>query len=282
LPWPPGFGSQRRREREWLSYLRVAYKLLPGYRSLRTQAAALIIGSQNTYRQMPRQCRPRCFYIPENAVDLERFGPPPQRSVPSRPLRAIFVGRLVPYKGADLLLEAVTPLLKRGDLTLDIVGTGPQMPLLAAAVQRDSLAPCVRLRGHIDHRQIAQAMAGADVLVFPSVHEFGGGVVLEAMAQGTVPVVVGYGGPDELVSDKTGFRIELGSRAQIIERLRHLLGELVQQPQRIAQKSPAAVRRARGQFTWQSKARQVLEIYQWVLGRGGKPHFPMPVPDLDD
>jgi len=43
------------------------------------------------------------------------------------------------------------------------------------------------------------------------------------------------------------------------------------------------MRRAREQFTWQAKARQVLEVYRWVTGRRpDKPWFGMPVPELDD
>ena len=55
VPWPEGFDSARRKEREWLSYVRDAYRLLPGYRSTRRSAAALLIGSRDTYAQMPRR-----------------------------------------------------------------------------------------------------------------------------------------------------------------------------------------------------------------------------------
>jgi hypothetical protein len=34
-------------------------------------------------------------------------------------------------------------------------------------------------------------------------------------------------------------------------------------------------------FTWDAKARQVLAVYEWVLGRRDKPDFGMPLPDLD-
>ena len=57
----------------------------------------------------------------------------------------MFVGRLVPYKGADLLLEAAMPLLKSGRLTLDIVGDGPQMPHLRGMVQREGVQNAVTL-----------------------------------------------------------------------------------------------------------------------------------------
>jgi hypothetical protein len=45
VPWPRAFDAARRKEREWLSYVRSAYKWLPGYRSTRRHAAALLIAS---------------------------------------------------------------------------------------------------------------------------------------------------------------------------------------------------------------------------------------------
>ncbi len=72
-PWPKGFDSARRREKEWLSYVRDAYKLLPGYQSTRQNAAAILIGSRDTWRQMPRSFWHKCFYQPENAIDPARF-----------------------------------------------------------------------------------------------------------------------------------------------------------------------------------------------------------------
>jgi len=119
-------------------------------------------------------------------------------------------------------------------------------------------------------------------LVFPSIREFGGAVVLEAMAVGSVPMIVNYGGPAELVTEKTGFRVELGNRSEIIRRLREALTRIAADPSTIDQKSQAAICRARGQFTWQAKAEQVWEVYRWVLGqRSDKPDFSMPLRELD-
>jgi glycosyltransferase involved in cell wall biosynthesis len=114
------------------------------------------------------------------------------------------------------------------------------------------------------------------------VREFGGAVALEAMAVGTVPVVLDYGGPAELVTDKTGFLVPMGSREQIIERFREVLSRLAEHPEEIERRSEAAYRRAREQFTWDSKAKQTVDVYRWVLNpEGSKPHFEMPVPDLE-
>jgi len=122
----------------------------------------------------------------------------------------------------------------------------------------------------------------ADLFTFPSIREFGGAVALEAMAVGVVPVVVDYGGPAELVTDRTGWLVPIGSREQIISHLRELLEELTQHPGRIEAKAQAGLARVASGFTWQAKARQVIEVYRWVLEptKMTKPFFGMPLPDF--
>src|SRR5688500_2964217 len=73
VPWPKGFDQARRKEKEWLSYVRDAYKLLPGYRGTREHAAAILIGSRDTCQQMSRKYHDKCFYVAENAIDPARF-----------------------------------------------------------------------------------------------------------------------------------------------------------------------------------------------------------------
>ena len=77
------------------------------------------------------------------------------------------------------------------------------------------------------------------VLTFPSVHEFGGAVVLEAMAAGVVPVVVNYGGPAELVSPASGYLLPLGDRAALIASLRATLEAILADPAQLAARSRA-------------------------------------------
>jgi len=284
-----GRDSARRREKEWLSYVRGLYKLLPGYRSTRKNAAAILIASRDTWAQMPAKYHAKCVYIPENAIDPERFTRRRSRGA-SLPIRAVFLGRLVPYKGADMLLEAAAPLIRSGKLTLEIIGDGPQMPELAEFVRRENLArpaeagdACdggVTFSGWVDHSKVQDRLAEADVFAFPSIREFGGGVVLEAMAVGLVPIVMDYAGPAELITPGTGFRIPMGTRGQIVQRLRALLGELADDPQSIDAQSEGALRRVHELFTWDVKARRVLEVYEWVTRRrAAKPDFSMPWSD---
>jgi len=277
VPWPKGFHHALRGEGEWLSYVRGGHRLLPGYRRTRSAAAALITGSINTFEQMNGH-HERCVYVPENAIDPDRFAvPEPEKK--DGPLRIVFVGRLVPYKGADMLIDAVAPLVRSGQAVLDIIGDGQEMTLLRRQIAEAQIARGVTFHGWVDHREVARLLARSQVFAFPSIREFGGAVVLEAMALGLVPVVVNNGGPGELVTDQTGFRVPLGSRESIVAAFREILTALAASPERARLIGSKARRRVYNQFTWDVKARQILEVYRWVLGKRDKPDFGMPLPD---
>lgn len=278
VPWPKQFGGVRRAEGEWLSSVRAAYKLMPAYRGTREHASAILVGSSDTLAQMPERYRARCVYVPENAVDPERFSAPPSRAAHS-PLRVCFVGRLVPYKGADMLLEAAAQLARAGRLRIDLYGDGPERARLTEMISGLSLEQSVTLHGHVEHADLQAHLAQADVLAFPSIREFGGAVVLEAMALGVVPIVVRYGGPKELVTERSGYLLELGNREQIVSALRKTLEQIVSDPSVLSSKARAGRERVERHFTWDAKARQVLAVYDWVLGRRDKPAPSIPLAD---
>jgi glycosyltransferase involved in cell wall biosynthesis len=279
VPWPRQFDSARRREREWLSYVRNGYRLLPGSRSTYRDAAAVIVGSRDTWAQIPPAFLPRCVYVPENAVDAARFPSPPERTASSR-LRVIFLGRLVPYKGPDMLVEAIAPLVREGRAELTLVGDGPERSTLERLIRDLGVESGVTLAGWIDQPSVHAKLEGADVLAFPSIREFGGAVALEAMASGAVPIVMAYGGPSELVTPRTGYLLEMGPRSAIVARLRSVLADIARDPSQLESRRREGLRRVRTEFTWEAKARQVLEVYRWILGRRpDKPDFGMPLPD---
>ncbi|GAB6060085.1 glycosyltransferase family 4 protein [Desulfonatronum parangueonense] len=264
VAWTREFDAARRSEREWLSYVRDAYKLIPGYRATRKHAAAIICGSRATLEQMPVWCQAKCRYLPENAIDPARFSR--QVNGPVRmPLRVAFVGRLVPYKCPDILIEAAAPLIRAGKVVVDILGDGPLMPQLQQMVAELEVGPGVRLDGWVPHENLQVRLAESDVFGFPSIREFGGAVVLEAMALGLVPVIVDYAGPGELVTTDTGFKMPMASREKLVAALRGILEDLVTHPETIRPMGQRAREWVFREFTWDAKARRVLEIYQECL-----------------
>jgi glycogen synthase len=264
VPWPKWFEQERREEKEWLAPLRAAYKLFPGYRSTLKHSAAIIAGSRYTMQKIPSSFAGKTHYIPENAIDPARFQQPRHRQ-PALPLQLLFVGRLVPYKGAGMAIEAAERLLADGRAELTIVGDGPQRPALQELAARSAKPGAIRFTGQIPHETIGEHFAAADLFVFPSIREFGGAVVLEAMAMGAVPIIVKYGGPGELVTDETGYCLEIGSRDQIVSALGQTLEEIAANPTALFQKIDAGHQRVYCQFTWAAKANETFKVYSSVL-----------------
>lgn len=273
IPWPKGFDSERRREKEWLSYVRGIYRIMPGIRQTWRNASAVVVGSKHTATELPASSAGKTVYIPENAIDPARFSSP----VASRRediLNLCFIGRLVPYKGPDIAIEAAADLLRTGKARLTIIGDGPMMPALRALAERLGVASAVDFAGWVKHGEIPSRVADQSVFLFPSVREFGGGAVVEAMALGLVPIVVDYGGPGEIVSDETGFRLPLGTRTALLASARSVLLEIVNGVHDLPMMARCGRARVNSLYTWRRKAAQLVDVYRWLHGqRQGPPEF---------
>lgn len=115
--------------------------------------------------------------------------------------RLVFVGRLVPCKGLDVLLAALKPLWEAWPpLTLEIVGDGPERALVERYVATHPDARVV-LRGRIPSDQIPEEVARHDLLVLPSRYDGWGLVVNEALAAGVPVAASTMCGASELVAD---------------------------------------------------------------------------------
>jgi glycosyltransferase involved in cell wall biosynthesis len=264
LPWPKHFTDRQRAELEWLSYVRGLYKLMPYYRATRKYSSAIIVGSRHTQMEMPVWAQRKCVFVPENGVDPSRFNRRRSRRA-ELPLRAAFVGRLVPYKCADLLIEAASEFLRRGVLKLDIVGDGPDKGKLIDLAARLGISDRINFHGWVPHELVQNILSECDFFAFPSVREFGGGAVVEAMALGVAPVVANYGGPSELVDKETGCRVDFTGSESLVDGFRSAIERFVASPRILDDLGAAARERVQRSLTWDAKASQICHVYERVL-----------------
>ena len=82
------------------------------------------------------------------------------------------------------------------------------------------------------------------MLVFPSIREFGGGNIFEALAMGVVPIVVAFGGPGDIVNPDVGYRVPLTNPDDVVAQMQRALSELDGDPDRLQQMSGAGMRYA--------------------------------------
>jgi glycosyltransferase involved in cell wall biosynthesis len=118
-------------------------------------------------------------------VEVGRFAPARERGD-----AFLVVGRMVPYKRADLAVVACT----RVGLPLRVVGDGPEMSKL-----RRLAGPTIQFMGRLDDGAVAEEMARARALLFCGEEDFGITPV-EAQAAGTPVIAYGKGGALETVS----------------------------------------------------------------------------------
>ena len=181
-----------------------------------------------------------------------------------RERRVVFLGRILPHKGLDLLVEACSP-----DVPLTLVGRAYDKTYLEDLRARSAGAD-VTFVGDADDAEAARILRSATVLALPSVHrdlygrthampELLGLVLLEAMACGTPVVCSDAGGMSEFVRDgETGLVVPWGNAGALGRALREILDD----PVRAEAMGRAAAEEARRRHTWDVVARRALEAYR--------------------
>jgi glycosyltransferase involved in cell wall biosynthesis len=130
--------------------------------------------------------------------------------------------------------------------------------------------------GWTSHKEVIDRLRTADVLVFPSLRDFGGGVVFEALALGTVPVVVDFGGPGDIIYPDVGYKVPLTNESDIVGQIEKALAELADDRSLLERLQQQAMTYARDRLTWDAKAQTTTRVLQWVVRQGPKPDLPPP------
>lgn len=139
------------------------------------------------------------FYLRDQAAARHRLGLDPQRKI------IVTVGRLIPRKGFDRLIESMAVLAKRPDdkgALLYIIGDGPDQTDLAALIASHNLQDRVFLPGAQLHTELPEWYAAADLFCFLTRSEGCPNVVIEALACGLPVVATDIPGVDELIADQ--------------------------------------------------------------------------------
>jgi glycosyltransferase involved in cell wall biosynthesis len=183
-------------------------------RVLAPRTDALLFQSQEDLeRTRELGYRSRLVYL-GNGVEDDWFDIPAP-GTPGRPLRALFVGRLIREKG---LLDLFSAVERVPDVSLTVCGT--QLPTDRDGVESElreraasaPLAGRVSFTGFVGREDMRQQVADADILVLPSYREGVPRSLIEGMAAGRPAVATDVRGCRELVTDgETGWLAPAGN-----------------------------------------------------------------------
>jgi glycosyltransferase involved in cell wall biosynthesis len=274
LPFVKGF-SQASDQKEWVSNLRGLYRFLPFARSTYRNATAIIAASSQTYAEFSKY-RDKLFFVPEPGIAKSLCFGDKRVPEPNAKLELIFVGGLIPCKACDLGLRAAAPLLRNDLAHFAVVGDGPERNRLEQLVKSLGIEKAVTFCGWIGHDEVLKRLRSADVMVFPSVRDFGAGVVFEALATGAVPVVADFGGPGDIVHPEIGFKVPLTNENEFVAQMQSILADLASNRDLLDRLRQQGMAYARERLTWDAKAEATTQILQWAAEKGPKPGFPPP------
>ncbi|MCA1788555.1 MAG: glycosyltransferase [Thioalkalivibrio sp.] len=273
LESPRGFDRQLRDDSSWVIRLRVLPRLLDGVIGATRNASVLLTATQATRKDVPRRYRAKTRMMLENGIALEHFPAAPWPLAPgfAEPLRVLFVGRMVAFKGVDMLLEALSRLQHRGiPVELTLVGDGPVRSDWERLTRSLGLGPVVHFTGSLALADVHRAMHACHVFCLPSVRESGGAVLLEAMATARPVIALDHGGPAELVDDAVGRAIPLQDPEQVIGDLERTLAEVTSDPAAWAERGACGRARVERLYTWERKIAVAEALYE-QLGLNGHP-----------
>lgn len=269
LPFPTGFKETAKKENANLNFLRdIGRLLIPGYVETYKKADRILVGSTFTLNMLKKM-----FAIQDNKISLfyengvpSNFFKETKIKTSKNQINLLFVGRLVSYKCADIVLDAISQLdySIQNKIKLTIVGDGPERNNLEQRVQELNLDNRIKFAGWVNQQDTLEYYREADIFCFPSIREFGGAVVLEAMACGLPCIVVNNGGIGEYVTEKTGFKIEPVSREYITQELTSKIKSLVEDEKLRESMTANSIQRAK-EFEWNNKAEKIVEIYEAML-----------------
>jgi colanic acid/amylovoran biosynthesis glycosyltransferase len=180
------------------------------------------------------------FQVLRLGVDPSALTAKPSKAIETLPLHLVCIGRLVPAKGHQILLEAMLMLQERGvQFRATLIGGGSAIGALKSFVAEHKLADCVSFTGPLSHGDALTHLRSADIFALASFAEGIPVAIMEAMAMGIPCVSTTIAGIPELIqSGVDGLLVSpsnVGALADALESLiadddyRRRLGERARQ-----------------------------------------------------
>ncbi|MGU5767033.1 glycosyltransferase [Aeromonas allosaccharophila] len=182
----------------------------PALRRMYAHAALVIARTEETRDLLPSSMRNRVVIQHEvGGYPGAKFVRQPRDT--TKPVRLLFAGRLLGWKGVHLAIRAVHDYILRGHACVfSIAGSGPMYDVLVRLVKQLDLEHCVHFLGQLNQTELFSLYETHDVLLFPSLHDAGPNVILEAMSYSMPVICLDLGGPKYFVDDTCG--VVLGAR----------------------------------------------------------------------
>jgi glycosyltransferase involved in cell wall biosynthesis len=282
LPYPlvlgPLGGGERaplalRRGLSWGGWfkelMRDAHTLLirldPITRRACAQALVVYVKTEQSRDALPRRFHHKIAIEMEIGIGAEE-PPPGEPRAADEPLRLLYAGRALYWKGMHLGLRALATYLARGGRArLTMLARGPDEQLWRALAHELGIEEAVEWPGWVPHERMSKLYRAHDALLFPSLHDSSGNALLESLAHGLPVICLDLGGPGAIVDATCGRVVVTGGRSEqdCVSGLADAIEQLGRSPALCRELGEGARARAR-HFHWPG---QVARVYYDISRR---------------
>ena len=246
--------------RNLVSYL--FYRWSPFFKGTMKNASIIYCANNETkaaaLQHLPANQRQKVKMMLDTVLDDRFLAGAPVRTGRKDKLRALWVGRLIPRKGIEILLN-VALLLKDEPFTLTMAGDGPLRNMVLDFISANGLEDTVHFAGQLDQGRLLDCYKESDLLLFLSYRDSTGLQIMEAFSQGVPVLSLDQFGASIFISEHTGIKIPVkGDLEQIQAEIAAAIRQLIGQPHRLTEMSRNAAAYAQ-EFSWERRMEIILQ-----------------------
>jgi glycosyltransferase involved in cell wall biosynthesis len=222
-------------------------------------AAVIFAKTADTRNLLGRHLREKTVVFGELGIRKPQIASPRARR--QTPPKILYAGRLLYWKGVHIAIQAFAELIaKIPDARFTIVGSGPEEAKLKADAQARKLGDNIEFISWLPQNELFELYDNHDLLLFPSLHDSSGGVVLESLCHGMPVVCLDLGGPKNIVTPDSGIVVKTAglNTTQVASSIANQIYEALSAPTTLADLSRGAISRA-GEFVLSDR---VAKFYQ--------------------
>ena len=222
----------------------------------------ILLKTDDNLRFIPKKYHEKCLVELEVGIkSLPELGKSTEL-IPGE-INILYAGRLIYVKGLHLAIKAYAQVVKDfPKVNFTMVGSGPDEEWLKGIARQEGVLERIKWVPKVEQEVLFEMYRDFDLLLFPSLHDSSGGVVLEAISFGMPVVCLDVGGPKEIVDKDCSLVVatkDLGEQ-EVVANITEALSYLITQPEKLKTMGEHAIIKSKG-YTWE---RVVGRVYSGI------------------
>lgn len=183
----------------------------------------------------------------------------PERSL-GKELNILWVGKMLPRKGLNLLLQAFSKVDRSLPITLTLVGNGPMWKEVQKTIKSLEIVDKTICVGQVPYNQVKKFYESSDIFLFTSLRDSFGIQLLEAMAFGLPIICLNHQGAHSFVPESVGFKVNVYQANKTIDEIAKAIKYMYKYPKEREKFSIEAFEYGQN-HSWTNKINTLMKVY---------------------